>query len=112
MDPIPNSRWHMREDADVRDFAGTHLAATDSADTLPLAMNVGTGTGGLVRDVMKLICAMASHSDMVAGMRKRRADSPSFSCADMSRIRSAIGFSSKYSLEAGTKSSLQESIPK
>lgn len=81
---------------DVRDIAGAHLVAADSTAVLPLAMNVGTGRGGSVREVNKLVCAATGRSDVVAEEEKRRAGDPAFLCADVTLIKSAIGFSSKY----------------
>jgi UDP-glucose 4-epimerase len=101
--PTPDGTC-IRDYVDVRDIARAHLAAADSAATLPLAMNVGTGRGGSVREVIKLVCAAAGKSDVVADEKDRRAGDPAFLCADVSLIKTAIGFSSKYSLEASTGS--------
>jgi UDP-glucose 4-epimerase len=94
----------IRDYVDVRDIAGAHLAAADSSATLPLAMNVGTGRGGSVREVIKLVCEAAGRSDVVAEEKERRAGDPAFLYAEVSLIKSAIGFSSKHSLEASTES--------
>jgi UDP-glucose 4-epimerase len=101
--PTPDGTC-IRDYVDVRDIAGAHLAAADSTQTLPLALNVGTGRGGSVREVIKLVCAAAGREDVVAVEVKRRAGDPAFLCADVSLIKSALGFSSKYSLEASTGS--------
>ena len=101
--PTPDGTC-IRDYVDVRDIARAHLAAADSTATLPLAMNVGTGRGGSVREVIKLVCAAADDSDVVAEEKERRAGDPAFLCADVSLINSAIGFSSKYSLEVSTGS--------
>ena len=101
--PTPDGTC-IRDYVDVRDIARAHLAAADSTATLPLAMNVGTGRGGSVREVIKLVCAAAGKPEVVADEKDRRAGDPAFLCADVSLIESAIGFSSKYSLEASTES--------
>ena len=101
--PTPDGTC-IRDYVDVRDIAGAHLASADSSSTLPLAMNVGTGRGGSVREVIKLVCEAAGHAEVVAVERERRAGDPAFLCADVSLIKSSIGFSSKYSLEASTES--------
>jgi UDP-glucose 4-epimerase len=101
--PTPDGTC-VRDYVDVRDIAGAHLAAADSTAELPLAMNVGTGRGGSVRDVIKLVCEAAGRADVVAEERERRAGDPAFLCADVTLIKSAIGFSSKYSLEVSAKS--------
>ena len=94
----------IRDYVDVRDIARAHLAAADSTATLPLAMNVGTGRGGSVREVIKLVCAAAGKSEVVADEKERRAGDPAFLCADVSLIKGSIGFSAKYSLEASAGS--------
>jgi UDP-glucose 4-epimerase len=101
--PTPDGTC-IRDYVDVRDIAGAHLSAADAVGPLPLAMNVGTGRGGSVREVIKLVCEAAGRSDVVAEEKERRAGDPAFLCADVSLIERAIGFSSKYSLEASTGS--------
>jgi UDP-glucose 4-epimerase len=101
--PTPDGTC-IRDYVDVRDIAGAHLAAADSTAVLPLAMNVGTGRGGSVREVIKLVCAAAGRSDVVADEKERRAGDPAFLCADVTLIKRAIGFSAKYSLEASAQS--------
>jgi len=95
--PTPDGTC-VRDYVDVRDIARAHLAAADSTETLPLAMNVGTGRGGSVREVIKLVCAAAGRNDVVADEKQRRAGDPAFLCADVSLIKDAIGFNSKYTL--------------
>jgi UDP-glucose 4-epimerase len=101
--PTPDGTC-IRDYVDVRDIAGAHLAAADFEAPLPLAMNVGTGRGGSVREVIKLVCEAAGKSDVVALEEGRRAGDPAFLCADISLIESEIGFSSRHSLEASTAS--------
>ena len=101
--PTPDGTC-IRDYVDVRDIARAHLAAADSTATLPLAMNVGTGRGGSVREVIKLVCAAAGKPEVLAEEKDRRAGDPAFLCADVSLIKNAIGFSSKYSLEASAES--------
>jgi UDP-glucose 4-epimerase len=101
--PTPDGTC-IRDYVDVRDIAGAHLGAADSTAVLPLAMNVGTGRGGSVREVIKLVCEAAGRSDVIAEEKERRAGDPAFLCADVSLIENAIGFSSKYSLEVSTGS--------
>jgi UDP-glucose 4-epimerase len=94
----------VRDYVDVRDLARAHLAAADAAGALPLAMNVGTGRGGSVREVIKLVCAAAGRSDVVAIEAERRAGDPAFLCADVSLIKKAIDYDSEYSLDASSMS--------
>ena len=101
--PTPDGTC-VRDYVDVRDIAGAHLAAADFKDTLPLAMNVGTGQGASVREVIELVCEAAGRNDVVAKEEGRRAGDPAFLCADVLLIKSAIGFSSRYALELSTES--------
>lgn len=101
--PTPDGTC-VRDYVDVRDIARAHLAAADSTEALPLAMNVGTGRGGSVREVIRLVCAAAGTPEVVAEEKERRAGDPAFLCADVSLIQSTIGFKSMYSLEASAES--------
>jgi UDP-glucose 4-epimerase len=101
--PTPDGTC-IRDYVDVRDIAGAHLAAADASAALPLEMNVGTGRGGSVREVIKLVCNAAGRSDVMAVELERRAGDPAFLCADVSRIKGAIGFASKFMLEESASS--------
>jgi UDP-glucose 4-epimerase len=101
--PTPDGTC-VRDYVDVRDIARAHLASADAEGPLPLAMNVGTGRGGSVREVIELVCAAAGCSDVVAIEAERRAGDPAFLCADVSLIKKAIDYDSEYSLEASTES--------
>jgi UDP-glucose 4-epimerase len=101
--PTPDGTC-VRDYVDVRDIAGAHLAAADFEGGLPLAMNVGTGVGGSVREVIRLVSEAAGRIDVIAVEESRRAGDPAFLCADISLLKTAIGLNSKYSLEASAKS--------
>ena len=100
--PTPDGTC-VRDYVDVRDIARAHLAAADARDPLPLAMNVGTGHGGSVREVIELVCAAAGRGDVVAIEAERRAGDPAFLCADVSLINRAIGFHSNFLLKASIR---------
>lgn len=93
----------VRDYVDVRDIAGAHLAAADFNGELPLAMNVGTGKGASVREVIRLVCEAAG-CDAVAVEAEHRAGDPAFLCADVSLIKNKIGFASIFALNASTES--------
>jgi UDP-glucose 4-epimerase len=96
--PTPDGTC-IRDYVDVRDIAGAHLAAADFDGALPLAMNVGTGNGGSVREVIKLVSSASTHNDVIAEERERRSGDPAFLCADAALIKRATGFSAQYSLQ-------------
>ena len=101
--PTPDGTC-VRDYVDVRDVARAHLATADFEGVLPLAMNIGTGRGSSVREVIKLICEVAGRSDVVAIDAGRRAGDSAFLCADVSLIESVIGFRSTYALEESISS--------
>lgn len=93
----------IRDYVDVRDVAKAHLIAADSA-SLPAAMNVGTGRGASVHEVIKLVCDAARLNDVIAIESERRSGDPAFLCADVTLINEAIGFVSHNSIEASVNS--------
>jgi UDP-glucose 4-epimerase len=95
--PTPDGTC-VRDYVDVRDIARAHLAAADFEGALPLAMNVGTGRGGSVREVIKLVCEAAGRSDVVAVEEGRRAGDPAFLCADVESIKNELGFEAHFNL--------------
>jgi UDP-glucose 4-epimerase len=101
--PTPDGTC-VRDYVDVRDIARAHLAAADFEGELLLALNVGTGVGGSVRDVIRLVAEASGYSDVVPSEVQRRAGDPAYLCADVNQIKSTIGFISKYSLEASAES--------
>lgn len=94
----------IRDYIDVRDIARAHLDVAEFDGALPTSMNVGTGRGSTVREVIKLVCEMSGKPDSVAIEKERRPGDPEFLCADVQLIKSVIGFEAKYSLMASIKS--------
>lgn len=89
----------IRDYVDVRDIAFAHLAAADSKLDMPPAMNVGTGKGRSVREVIKLLSDTCGFTNVVVLEDSRRAGDPACLCADVSLILSTLEFTSKYTLE-------------
>ena len=94
----------IRDYVDVRDIARAHLAAADATQPLPPALNIGTGRGASVREIIKLVLEATNKSDTQVIESPRRAGDPAFLCADINLAKSAMGFSSKYSLEESIRS--------
>jgi UDP-glucose 4-epimerase len=88
----------VRDYVDVRDIAAAHLAIANSSSQLPRALNVGTGKGASVLQVIDLVCEIAERRDIEAKVIDRRAGDPAFLCADVKLINDTLGFSAKYSL--------------
>jgi UDP-glucose 4-epimerase len=101
--PTPDGTC-IRDYVDVRDIARAHLAAADATTKLPDSMNIGTGRGASVREIIKLVLDATKKSDTKVIEVERRAGDPAFLCADVSLAKSAMGFESKYSLEASVRS--------
>jgi UDP-glucose 4-epimerase len=94
----------VRDYVDVRDIARAHLAAADAKGALPPAMNIGTGRGASVREIIDLVLQATNKTDTEVIKRPRRAGDPAFLCADVTLAKSAMGFESKYSLEESIRS--------
>jgi UDP-glucose 4-epimerase len=101
--PTPDGTC-IRDYVDVRDIARAHLAAADATTKLPETMNIGTGRGASVREIIKLVLDATKKSDTKVIEVERRAGDPAFLCADVTLAKSAIGFESKYSLEESVRS--------
>jgi UDP-glucose 4-epimerase len=94
----------VRDYVDVRDVAAAHLAAADATKALPPTMNIGTGNGASVREIVKFVIDAMGRSDVTPNDADRRAGDPAFLCADVSLAKSAMGFTSRYSLKASIES--------
>ena len=93
----------IRDYVDVRDVARAHLAAAEF-ETLPSVMNVGTGRGVSVREVIKLVCESAVLNNVIPIEAGRRSGDPASLCADVTLINNEIGFVAQYSIEESVKS--------
>jgi UDP-glucose 4-epimerase len=94
----------VRDYVDVRDIARAHLAAADATQPLPPALNIGTGRGASVREIIKLVLEATNKADTQIIESPRRAGDPAFLCADINLAKTAMGFTSKYSLEESIRS--------
>lgn len=101
--PTPDGTC-IRDYVDVRDIARAHLVSVDFDGTLPLAMNVGTGCGFSVREVVKLVCDAAGRGEVVAKVEVLRVGDPAFLCADVSLIMRILNYESRYLLEESLQS--------
>ena len=98
--PTPDGTC-IRDFVHVSDLADAHLAALAHLQSMRrghLALNVGTGTGSSVRQVIEAIIRVASFDGGVE-VRKRRAGDPPAVVADPSRIRSLTGWSARFGLD-------------
>ena len=100
--PTPDGTC-IRDYVDVRDVARAHLMATNFTE-LPKALNVGTGRGFSVKEVIELIGDVASLNDVSAIQSERRSGDPATLYADVALIRETIEFVSNKSIEESIKS--------
>ncbi len=101
--PTPDGTC-IRDYVDVRDVAYAHLLTINSEKQLPLVMNVGTGKGASVREVINLVSEAAGKRAVKFTAKERRSGDAAVLCADISLIDKLIGFQSKYSLREGVDS--------
>ena len=101
--PTPDGTC-IRDYVDVRDIARAHLAAADANQPLPPALNIGTGRGASVREIINLVLEATHKTDTPVIESPCRAGDPAILCADINLARTAMGFTSKYSLEESIRS--------
>lgn len=101
--PTPDGTC-IRDYVDVRDIANVHLAVADYPEVLPLALNVGTGSGRSVREVITLLSAAMDRTSINAVVTNRRSGDPALLCADVSLMEETLGYKTRYSLEASIAS--------
>jgi len=101
--PTPDGTC-IRDYVDVRDIARAHLAAANATTKLPDTMNIGTGRGASVREIINLVLEATNKTDTQVIETDRRAGDPAFLCADVTLAKTAMGFESKYSLEQSIRS--------
>ena len=94
----------VRDYVDVRDIAAAHLVAANAAGAIPPIINVGTGRGASVREIINLVLDAVNKSDTAVIEAPRRAGDPAFLCASVELAATAMGFRSKYSLEESIRS--------
>jgi UDP-glucose 4-epimerase len=94
----------VRDYVDVRDIAAAHLVAANATGAIPPIINVGTGHGASVREIINLVLDAVNKSDTAVIEAPRRAGDPAFLCASVELAATAMGFKSKYSLEESIRS--------
>ena len=101
--PTPDGTC-VRDYVDVRDIAAAHLVAANATKPIPAIINVGTGRGASVREIVKLVLDAINKSDAQVIEAPRRAGDPAFLCANVDLAATELGFKSKYSLEESIRS--------
>jgi UDP-glucose 4-epimerase len=104
--PTPDGTC-IRDYVDVRDIARAHLAVANAQRELPLAMNVGTGLGGSVRQIIDLVGKFLGETDIQPIENARRKGDSAALCADVSLIKDVIDFQAEQTLSSSIKSLFQ-----
>jgi UDP-glucose 4-epimerase len=94
----------VRDYVDVRDIAQAHIVAANATGAIPPIINVGTGRGASVREIINLVLDAINKSDTEVIEAPRRAGDPAFLCANVDLAATEMGFKSKYSLEESIRS--------
>jgi UDP-glucose 4-epimerase len=95
--PTPDGTC-IRDYVDVRDVANAHLLSANAGNELPLVMNVGTGKGASVREVIELVGALSGQDNLEAIGSTRRAGDSGFLCAEVGLIEGILGFRAEHEL--------------
>jgi UDP-glucose 4-epimerase len=95
--PTPDGTC-IRDYVDVRDVAQAHLLSANAEKELPLVMNVGTGKGASVREVIALVGAAFGQEDLQVIESERRVGDSGFLCAEVTLISRTLGFRAGYVL--------------
>jgi nucleoside-diphosphate-sugar epimerase len=90
----------IRDFMHVEDVAGAAAALLDSSVTG--AVNIASGIGVSVQELVELIVREAGHPELVrVGALRDRADEPSLLLADVARLRDEVGYRPRWALADG-----------
>lgn len=95
--PTPDGTC-VRDYVDVRDIAKAHFLCSSMKYSLPPVMNVGTGLGYSVREVIDLLNSVSTKKLPKPVEMARRQGDASKVCADVSLIKKTLGFQSEFTL--------------
>lgn len=103
-----SDRTCIRDYVDVRDIARLHLRLCRDFEgpKLPIALNVGTGVGVSVLEVMQSIYARMGLSLNPEVLPRRQGD-PSTLVAEIGKMKEEVGFVTKFDFESSIESLLQ-----
>ena len=112
---ITGTDWPTRDGTGLRDYvhvwdlAGAHVAALTRFDTLPgpaLAVNLGTGTGTTVRELLAAFNQVAARPVEVREASRRPGDVAG-ACSRIGRAERLLSWRPRYGLADGIRHSLQ-----
>lgn len=97
----------VRDYVDVRDVASAHLSVALNLQRLPDAINIGTGKGVSVREMVELVINQSTKNEALVLDRPRRMGDADFVCASTELAKKAINFECQYSLSDSIRSVLE-----
>lgn len=94
----------VRDYVDVRDVAKVNLAIVESTEILPKVINVGSGVGTSVLDVVKTAAKILGIPNPEIRFQPRRTGDSSSVCADVAILSMSLNLKKFYTLEEGVRS--------
>lgn len=94
--PTPDGTC-IRDYVDVRDVARAHLKVIESKKPIPPVLNVGTGRGVSVREVIEAVCEITGDRSIKVTEGGRRPGDPAQICADTDLIERVLDFKTQFS---------------
>lgn len=92
--------WQVRDFVNVEDAAAACVALVDSG--VSGAYNVGSGDGCSLRELAQIIVAELGHGELLRfGERSSPAHDPPYVVADIRKLRDAVGWSPRITLQEG-----------
>jgi UDP-glucose 4-epimerase len=103
--PTPDGTC-IRDYVDVRDIARAHLVIANWPSKLPTVINLGTGRGTSVRELINKTISIAGNEKISPIATKARMGDSAVLCADVSLFNQVTGFVTEHTLESSIISSL------
>lgn len=95
--PTPDGTC-IRDYVDVRDVARAHFMVSESKNVIPKALNVGTGNGASVREVIDMLSKTLPKNHFRVIETGRRVGDPAVLYADVSQLKKVMDFVTSYNL--------------
>lgn len=86
----------IRDYIDVRDVANAHLLSANAEKELPLVLNIGTGKGTSVRQVIEHVGSSFGRANLQFIPTARRVGDSAFLSADVTLAHKTLGFMASY----------------
>lgn len=97
----------VRDYVDVRDIASAHLSVASNLERTPNIVNIGTGKGVSVREMVELVLQQSNKSYFPVLDKPRRAGDADFVCANTDLAKSILKIKCEYSLADSIRSILE-----